>query len=111
MSSSRVTVFGQEVRRRREARGMTLAMLAEASGLTQAYLNEVELPARRKRGVSLEVAFQISDGLGVELPELLGYKGLSGTGLEAGRLVSSFRPRMRRAVMALLVGIAKQETR
>jgi hypothetical protein len=64
---------------------------------------------RRKRGPSLEAAFCIADGLGVELPELLGFKGLSGPGLEAARLVSSFRPKVRRAVLALLRGIAREE--
>jgi transcriptional regulator with XRE-family HTH domain len=108
MSSERVKAFGREVRRRREALGLTIDMLGEKADLTPIYLGEVEAPTRRKRGPSLEVAFRIADGLGVELPELLGYKGLSGAGLEAGRLVSTFRPRMRRAVLALLAGIAKQ---
>jgi transcriptional regulator with XRE-family HTH domain len=109
MSSDRVKAFGREVRRRRLAADMTLATLAEASGLTPIYLGEVEAPKRRKRGLSLEVAFRIADGLGVDLPELLGVRGLSGAGLEAGRLVSTFKPTMRMAVIALLRGIARRE--
>ena len=88
---------------------MTLEALAEASGFTTTYVGEVERDPRRKRGLSLEVAFRIADGLGVELPELLGFKGLSGAGLEAGRIVSTLRPTMRRAVLALLRGIARTE--
>ena len=109
MSSERVKAFGREVRRRRLALNMSRETLAKAAGYTKNYLGEVEEDTRRKRGPSLEAAFCIADGLGVELPELLGFHGLSGTGLEAGRLVSSFRPKIRRAVLALLRGIAREE--
>jgi transcriptional regulator with XRE-family HTH domain len=107
MSSERVKAFGREVRRRRLAQGMTQATLAEASGFTTIYVGEIEGDPRRKRGLSLDAAFRVADGLGVELPELLGFKGLSGAGLEAGRLVSTFKPRVRVAVLALLRAIAK----
>ena len=109
MSSDRVKAFGREVRRRRLALNMTLATLAEATNFSMNYIGEVEAGQRRKRGPSLEAAFRIADGLGVELPELLGFKGLSGPGLEAARLVSTFKPRVRRAVLALLRGIAREE--
>jgi transcriptional regulator with XRE-family HTH domain len=109
MSSDRVKAFGREVRRRRLAAEMTLEALEEASGLTMTYLGEVERDPRRKRGLSLEAAFRIADGLGVELPEILGFQGLSGAGLEAGKIVSMLRPTMRRAVLALLRGIVKTE--
>jgi len=107
VSSERVKAFGREVRRRRLAGDLTLDMLGEAARLTTSYLGEVEAGRRRKRGPSLEAAFRIADGLGVELPDLLGYRGLAGDGIEAGRIVATLGPELRRLVLALLRGIAK----
>jgi transcriptional regulator with XRE-family HTH domain len=86
MSSERVKAFGREVRRRRLALDMSLETLAEGAGLSGAYTGEIESGARRPCGLSLQVAFRVADELGVELPELVGFKGLSGPGIEAGRL-------------------------
>jgi transcriptional regulator with XRE-family HTH domain len=109
MSSERVKAFGREVRRRRLALNTTLAALGEASGLTGIYVGEVEAPSRRPRGLSLDAAFRIADGLGVELPELLGFQGLTGAGLEAGRIVSTLAPNVRRGVLALLRAVAPEK--
>jgi transcriptional regulator with XRE-family HTH domain len=105
MSRERVMAFGREVRRRRLALNMSLETLAEAAGLSGVYVGEIESGARRPRGLSLQVAFRVADGLGVELPELVGFQGLSGPGIEAGRLVSALAPKLRTAVLALLRGI------
>ena len=67
-------------------------------------MGEIGSGARRPLGLSLRVAFRVADGLGVELPELVGFKGLSGPGIEAGRLVSALAPKLRTAVLALLRG-------
>jgi transcriptional regulator with XRE-family HTH domain len=100
-----------EVRRRRLALNMSLETLAEAAGLSGAYMGEIESGARRPRGLSLQVAFRVAYGLGVELPELVGFNGLSGPGIEAGRLVSALAPKLRTAVLALLRGIPSKEAR
>ncbi|HLM72528.1 MAG TPA: helix-turn-helix transcriptional regulator [Polyangiaceae bacterium] len=105
MSRERVMAFGREVRRRRQALNMSLGTLAEGAGLSGPYMGQIETGARRPRGVSLEAAFRVADGLGVELSEIVGFKGLSGPGIEAGRLVSALAPELRTAVLALLRGI------
>ena len=69
-------------------------------------LNMTLETARRPRGLSLDAAFRVADGLGVELPGLLGFQGLSGTGLEAGRIVSMLGPRLRFGKLALLRAMA-----
>jgi transcriptional regulator with XRE-family HTH domain len=109
MSSDRVKAFGREVRRRRLALNITLETLGEAAGLGGNYISEIEAGSRRPRGLSLDAAFRLADGLGVELPELLGFQGLSGTGIEAGRIVSTLGPKLRIAVLALLRSIAPQK--
>jgi transcriptional regulator with XRE-family HTH domain len=109
MSSDRVKAFGREVRRRRVARNMTLEALGEASGLTGIYVGEVEAPSRRPRGLSLDAAFRIADGLGVELPELLGFQGLTGEGIEAGRIVSALPPKVRLPILALLRAVVPEK--
>jgi transcriptional regulator with XRE-family HTH domain len=105
MSSERVKAFGLEVRRRRLALTMSLETLGEVAGLSGTYVREIEV-ARRPRGLSLDVALRVADGLGLELPELLGFQGLSGPGIEAGRLVSALAPRLQDAALTLLRGIA-----
>lgn len=102
MSRERVKAFGREVRRRRLALNMTLETLGEGAGLTGTYVGEVEAGSRRPRGLSLDAAFRIADGLGVELSELLGFQGLSGAGIEAGRIISALTPKLRKAMLALL---------
>jgi LmbE family N-acetylglucosaminyl deacetylase len=51
------------------------------------------------------------EGLGVELPELLGFQGLLKAGIEAGRIVSTLGPKLRGAVLALLRAVAPQTVR
>ena len=109
MSRERVMAFGREVRRRRQALHMSLETLAEGAGLSGPYMGQIETGARRPRGVSLEVAFRVADGLGVELSEIVGFKGLSGPGIEAGRLVSMLAPKYRIPLLALLRTLALQK--
>jgi len=111
MSSERVKAFGREVRRRRMALNMSLEALAEAAGLSGVYVGEIEASSRRPRGLSLDAAFRVAEGLGVELPELLGFQGLSGAGIEAGRIVSTLGPKLRIGVLALLRAIALEKGR
>ncbi|MCK6586678.1 MAG: helix-turn-helix domain-containing protein [Polyangiaceae bacterium] len=106
MSSEPVKAFGREVRRRRLGLNMSLDTLSEAAGLSRNYLGEVEMGTRRPRGLSLDAAFRIAKGLDVELSELLGFGELPGVGVEAGRLVSQLKPKMRVTVLALLRGLA-----
>lgn len=61
--------FGRVLRRRRLARGLTQAALAEAAEIS---LNHVSLMERGLRTPSLDVFIQVARGLGVRPAELAG---------------------------------------
>lgn len=62
------TDFPTRMRRRRQDRGLTLAKLASASGVSRAALSKIE---RGERTPSLINALQIAEGLGLPLAELI----------------------------------------
>jgi transcriptional regulator with XRE-family HTH domain len=67
--------FGRDVRRRREALGITLDELAERAGISPNFLGAIELG---KREPSLSTIVELAMGLGVTPGELLcGLDGLS----------------------------------
>lgn len=85
-----VVNFGLEIRRRREAKGMTLDQLAERSGLTPNYIGTIE---NGHRNPSLSTIFSLAKGAGRVAGELLGgAPGLSAAGYEAGRLYDQGSP-------------------
>lgn len=59
--------FGQNVRRIRLGRGMTIEALAQDAGLSYSYLGEIE---RGLRNPTLSVIEALADSLGVQ-PDLL----------------------------------------
>lgn len=61
--------IGPNVRRRRQALGMTLETLAEKSGVSAAMLSEVE---RALKNPTVKLAYQIARALGCTLTELIG---------------------------------------
>jgi transcriptional regulator with XRE-family HTH domain len=92
--------FGREIRRRRQALGMTLEQLAERAGLTPNYVGSVEMG---RRDPSLSTIFALAKGLQSSPPELLGGLGeQSSLAVEAGRLLDSSPPEMQHAVLQLL---------
>lgn len=98
--------FGREVRRRREALGLTLEQLAERSGLTPNYIGGVETD---KRNPSLSTVLGLAKGLRVPAGELLsGVKDLSPAALEAGRLFEAAPADVQDAVLRLLRAVAKR---
>jgi transcriptional regulator with XRE-family HTH domain len=98
--------LGQEIRRRREARGMTLEMLAETAELTPNYIGSVEIG---KRDPSLSTVLALAKGLGVRPGELFGtIAELSQTAEEAARLFDTMTPEMQKAVMSLLHSVSKR---
>ena len=102
MSSYLVHAFGREVRRRRIALGISLDMLSRSSGLTPGFLGTVET-GKRSRGPSLDVALRIAEGLGTNLPDLLGgYQGLSPEGMDVAHAIQAMPPRTRAALLAFL---------
>lgn len=98
--------FGREVRRRRDARGMTLETLAEQSGLTPNYIGSVELG---KRDPSLSTVCAIASALGVRPAELFGVvANVSPTAGEAGLIFDAAGPEIQAPIMALLRFMAQR---
>lgn len=92
--------FGDEVRRRRKALGLTLEQLAEGSKLSPHYLSTVETGGRDP---SLSTVVAIAKGLGAEPGELLGnVKGLTPSAVEAARAFQSLTPDAQETVLHLM---------
>lgn len=75
--------LGKEVRRRREALGLTLEELAERADLSPNYIGTVE---NGRRDPSLSTLESLAKGLGVPVSELFGpVKDLSAAAYDMGR--------------------------
>lgn len=64
----RLRTFGDRVRSRRHALGLSQEALADQAGLHRTYIGSVE---RGERNVSLGNAYALADVLGLPLPDLL----------------------------------------
>ena len=62
-----VKVFGQNLKRLREAKGLSQEAFAELCGLHRTYISAVE---RQRRSISLENVQRIADALSVETYKL-----------------------------------------
>ena len=92
--------FGQEIRRRRKALGMTIEQLAEKAGLTPNYLGTLEVG---RRDPSLSTVLALAKGLSVPPAELFGGPGkLSPEALEAARLFDGVTAELQEIVIRLL---------
>ncbi len=92
--------LGREVRRRREASGLTLEQLAIRSGLTPNYIGTIETG---KRDPSLTTIQSLARGLGIQPGELFGgVDQLGPAGLEAGLLFDSAPSEVQGAVLQIL---------
>lgn len=101
--------FGQEVRRRRYAIGLTLDELARRSGLTPNYLGTIEAG---RRDPSLTTMLAIAEGLGAHLAEMLGsLPELSPSAKEAAWHFQESMPEVQSAVLRLLRAYAQWSTR
>jgi transcriptional regulator with XRE-family HTH domain len=97
---SELSAFCDEVRRRRQALGLTLEALAQRSGLTPNYIGTIEIG---KRDPSLTTVAKIATGLGIETSELFGGSGgLSAAAVEAGRLFEMLPSDLRAPIEALV---------
>jgi len=98
--------FGKEVRRRREALGLTIEQLAERAGLTPNYVGTVEMG---KRDPSLSTVLALAKGLRAPPAELFGgVKDLGPAGVEAGRLLEAAAPDVQDAVLKLLRAVTRR---
>ena len=99
--------FGQEIRRRRQALGMTLEQLAEASKLTPNYIGTIE---NGKRDPSLSTVMALAQGLRLNPGELFGgLHDLSAAATEAGILFDGATPDIQDAVLALLRSVSRRK--
>ena len=95
-----VLEFGREIRRRREALGLTLEQLSERSGITPNYIGTIE---NGKRDPSISTLHGIAKGLGIPLGELLGAKStLSPSAIELAKLFDQVLNEVQTAVLLLL---------
>lgn len=62
--------FGRKIANLREQSGLTQKMLARRIGISPSYLGKVEC-GKSSGGLSVEIMFQIAEGLGVNLSDLL----------------------------------------
>jgi transcriptional regulator with XRE-family HTH domain len=65
-------IVGRRVRQLRLRRGMTQAQLAEATGLPQSQISQIESGARLGSAIQLKAARAIAFALGVSLDALAG---------------------------------------
>jgi transcriptional regulator with XRE-family HTH domain len=100
MASDDLHAFCREVRRRREALGLTLDDLAKRSGLTPNYIGTIE---NELRDPSLSTARNLAKGLGVPIGELFGWTdGRSAAAIECGQLIDATPPELRAVVLVVL---------
>ena len=59
--------LGQAIRERRKALALTLAQMAQRTGVSLGYLSQIELG---KNSASIETLYRISLGLGIKMSEL-----------------------------------------
>jgi transcriptional regulator with XRE-family HTH domain len=98
--------FGREVRRRREALGLTLEQLAESSELTPNYIGTIE---NGKRDPSLSTVLALARGLRVPPAELFGgLEDLTPAATEAGRLFDAAPPEVQEAVLQILRAVTRK---
>lgn len=98
--------FGREIRRRREAQGLTLEQLADRAGLTPNYIGTIE---NGKRDPSLSTVNSLASGLRISPAELFGgIKELSPSAMEAGLLFDVTQGEIQEAVLRILRSTARR---
>jgi transcriptional regulator with XRE-family HTH domain len=96
--------FGEEVRRRREARGFTIEQLAERAGLTPNYVGTVETG---KRDPSLSTVLGLANGLRAPSRAFRRRDGARPASVESGRLFEAAAPDVQDAVRRLLRALTR----
>lgn len=98
--------LGEDVRRLRRARDLSLEALAERAGLSTNYVGSIE---RDRRDPSLSSVRAMAKALGVPLSELLGDRTspVTPVGLEAARLFDRLPVRVQDSVLGLLRSLAE----
>lgn len=95
-----VLELGRQIRRRREALGMTLDQLSDKSGVTPNYIGTIETG---KRDPSISTLVNIASGLDTSLGELLGLAPrLSPSSMALAKLFDQVVVDVQTAVLLLL---------
>jgi transcriptional regulator with XRE-family HTH domain len=68
MKDARIVAFGRTVRELRTEKGITQEAFAYLSGVDRSYFGHIE---RGRKNVTLRMIYQIADGLGMTVVELL----------------------------------------
>jgi transcriptional regulator with XRE-family HTH domain len=99
--------FGHEVRRRREALGLTLEELAESSKLTPNYIGTIE---HGKRDPSLSTVLALARGLRMAVVDFFGgVEELTPAAAEAGRLFDAAPRDIQDAVLEILRAVSRKK--
>jgi transcriptional regulator with XRE-family HTH domain len=102
-TDERILALGRELRRRRQARGLSLDSLGEVAGLTPNYVGSIELG---RRDPSLSTMIRIARAIGSEIGELLGLPDMTADAIEAARLFSSLPGEVRAPAINALQALA-----
>lgn len=97
--------LGREIRRRRQALGLTLEGLAHTSGLSAHYLSDLE---NDRRDPSLSTLRAVAKALGAETGELLGTKDLPPAAIEAARIFLQLAPDVQEEVLRFMRLLARR---
>jgi transcriptional regulator with XRE-family HTH domain len=101
--------FGEEIRRRRRAAGLTIEQLAERSELSVAYISSVE---NGRRDPSLSTLLALAKGLRAPLADIVGGKAwrgeLTSAQSEAAHLFGKVPLAVRDAILAILRDSARR---
>jgi transcriptional regulator with XRE-family HTH domain len=92
--------FGVEVRRLRQAQGLSLVKLSQRCGVTPNYIGNIENGHRQPH---LSTMLTLARGLGVPLGEILGpFTQLSKRGREMARLFDALSPELQAGILQVL---------
>jgi transcriptional regulator with XRE-family HTH domain len=110
LSSEMLEAIGAEVRRRREAAGLSLEELGERAELHRNHISKLELG---QVDFSISALWSIAGALGCDLSDLFPTRKheITPDVLAAARLLSAADPHTRGAVMTLLERLASTRTR
>jgi transcriptional regulator with XRE-family HTH domain len=87
--------LGQEIKRHRDAQGLSLSDLARISGVAKGYLSEIENEQAPRP--SADTVFKIASALGVSASELRGSGPISSQGEQQPEIPESLRVFAKRA--------------
>lgn len=96
--SIEVAAVGTEIRRRRKGLGLTLAELAERSGLTANYIGTIEAG---QRDPSTNTLLALAKALGCPPGDLLGVQDMSTEAVELARIADAIRPALREHLLKI----------